>query len=266
MPTHAYIMKAKKSFGQHFLNREEIAERIANSLQLEHTYDGLLEVGPGKGMLTKYLLEKNLDFVAVEADRDMVAYLEHYYPAMRGKIISEDFLKLPLDTVFENGRSFGLIGNFPYNISSQILIRLIQYRQCIPEMVGMFQKELAERVIAGPGGKDYGVISLLVQAYYTGEYLFSVSPGSFSPPPKVKSGVIRLTRKPGDDIGCDPKLFRTVVKTSFNQRRKMLRNTIKSMVQDESLLKGEEFNRRPEELSLAEFVELTNFIEKNQAK
>jgi 16S rRNA (adenine1518-N6/adenine1519-N6)-dimethyltransferase len=259
----AYIMKAKKSFGQHFLNKEEVAERIANSFSRSSEFYGILEVGPGKGVLTKYLLNSDKPIVTVEADQDMVAYLEHYYEDLRGKIIFEDFLKVPLDEVF-GGKSFGLIGNFPYNISSQILIRMLQYKELIPEMVGMFQKELAERVIAGPGSKTYGVISILVQAFYTGEYLFTVNPGSFSPPPKVKSGVIRLVRKPNPDLGCNEKLFRTVVKTAFNQRRKMLRNTLKSIIKNEELLKDEFFNLRPEQLSVQSFVELTNFVEKNQ--
>jgi len=261
--TLAFIMKAKKSFGQHFLNREDVAERIANSMRHADSFNALLEVGPGKGVLTKYLYPKDLDFLAVEADKDMVAYLEYYHKDLEGRIIAEDFLKLPLDQVFD-GRQFGLIGNFPYNISSQILFHMLKYREYVPELVGMFQKELAERVIAGPGSKAYGVISLLVQAYYTGEYLFTVQPGSFSPPPKVKSGVIRLERKENDELGCDHKLFRTVVKTTFSQRRKMLRNTVKSMVQDESLLKEDFFNLRPEQLSLRDFVELTNFVQQNQ--
>jgi len=260
MATHAYIMKAKKSFGQHFLNKEDIAKRIADSLICQHQYNAVLEVGPGKGVLTKYLLEKDFDFKAVEADFDMVNYLNYYYLGLENKIIAEDFLKVDLSKVFE-GRPFGLIGNFPYNISSQILIKLIEYRDYIPEMVGMFQKELAERVIAGPGSKVYGVISVLVQAYYHGEYLFSVSPGSFTPPPKVKSGVIRLTRKEQKDLGCDAKLFKTIVKTTFGQRRKMLRNTMKTLIKDEELLKDEKFNKRPEQLSLEDFIDLTNFLE-----
>jgi 16S rRNA (adenine1518-N6/adenine1519-N6)-dimethyltransferase len=254
--TQAHIMKAKKSYGQNFLNREDIAERIATSLKQTTSSPAILEVGPGKGMMTKYLMHQVSDFLAVEADRDMVEYLEHYYPDLSGKIIAQDFLKLKLSTVFE-GRQFCLIGNFPYNISSQILIKLIEYREYIPEMVGMFQKELAERIISGPGSKVYGVISVLVQAYYTGEYLFTVSPGSFNPAPKVKSGVIRLTRKENFTLNCDEKLFKTVVKTTFGQRRKMLRNTMKSLVKDEDLLKDDFFNKRPEQLSLEEFVELT---------
>jgi len=260
MATHAYIMKAKKSFGQHFLNKEDIAKRIADSLLLQDKYDAILEVGPGKGVLTKYLITKGMEFKAVEADSDMVKYLSHYYKELDENIIEADFLKVDLSKVFD-GRPFGLIGNFPYNISSQILIKLIEYKEYIPELVGMFQKELAERVISGPGSKVYGVISVLVQAYYQGEYLFSVSPGSFTPPPKVKSGVIRLVRKENTDLGCDPKLFKSIVKTTFGQRRKMLRNTMKTFIKDENLLKDEKFNKRPEQLSLQEFIDLTKFLE-----
>lgn len=263
MATHAYIMKAKKSFGQHFLNSEDIAHRIANSLIRTDATNAVLEVGPGKGVLSKYLLQKDIEYLAIEADRDMVSYLEHYYEEIRGKVILQDFLKADLSTAFD-GKSFSLIGNFPYNISSQILIKLIEYRQYIPELVGMFQKELAERVIAPPGNKTYGVISVLVQAYYDGEYLFSVNPGSFTPPPKVKSGVIRLERKDNGELGCNPDLFRTVVKTSFGKRRKMLRNTIKSLVNDEQDMKDTFFDQRPERLSLDDFIELTNFVEANR--
>ena len=181
-------MKAKKSFGQHFLNSEDVASRIASSFSQKDALTALLEVGPGKGVLTKYLVKMPVEFLAVEADADMVGYLAHYLPETEGKIIQADFLKWPLDDLFDR-KPFGLIGNFPYNISSQILIKMLQHRDQIPEMVGMFQKELAERVIAGPGSKTYGVISVLVQAYYRCEYLFTVQPGSFSPPPKVKSGV-----------------------------------------------------------------------------
>ncbi len=263
MATHAYIMKAKKSFGQHFLNSEDIALRISNSLIRTDATNAVLEVGPGKGVLSKYLLQKDIEYVAVEADRDMVNYLEFYYEEIRGKVILDDFLKVDLSQVFD-GRSFSLIGNFPYNISSQILIKLIEYRAFIPEMVGMFQKELAERVIAPPGNKTYGVISVLVQAYYSGEYLFSVNPGSFTPPPKVKSAVIRLERKDNEELDCDPDLFRIVVKTAFGKRRKMLRNTIKSLVADDQALKDSFFDQRPERLSLEDFIELTKFVEANK--
>ncbi len=263
MSTSPYIFKAKKSFGQHFLNQEDVAQRIANSFVGIDAFDAILEVGPGKGVLTKYLVKLPFSFAAVEADADMVAYLGHYFPETKDKVILADFLKLPLENIFE-GRPFGLIGNFPYNISSQILIKMLQYKERIPEMVGMFQKELAERVISGPGSKTYGVISVLVQAYYKCEYLFTVQPGSFSPPPKVKSGVIRLTRLEKQSLDCSEKLFRTVVKTAFQQRRKMLRNTMKSLLPDDDKLKDVFFNQRPEQLSVEDFVRLTQFIEENQ--
>ena len=248
------MIKAKKSFGQHFLTSEQIAQRIANGLQKTADYDKVLEVGPGKGILTKFLLEKPFGLVAVEADEDMVAYLRQFFPQLDGKIVAADFLKLRLEEVMGNG-PFALIGNFPYNISSQILIKMLEYRQQIPEMVGMFQREMAERVIAAPGSKTYGVISVLVQAYYKGEYLFTVKQGSFNPPPKVQSGVIRLTRKEENGLGCDEKLFRMVVKQSFNQRRKMLRNTLKGLLSDD-ILKGDFYQQRPEMLTVADFVQL----------
>ena len=254
-------MKAKKSFGQHFLNREEIAERIANSLTINNELGHpVLEVGPGKGMLTKYLLKQYPLLKVVEADMDMVNILHKYYPQLENRVISGDFLKVDLAAVFE-GQSFSLIGNFPYNISSQIVFRMIKYRDIVPEMVGMFQKEMADRIIAKPGGKDYGVISVLAQAYYEGKTLFDVDKSCFTPPPKVQSSVIRLVRKENQDLGCDEGLFRQVVKTSFNQRRKMLRNTLKPLFPEGSTeLEDEFFQKRPEQLSLAEFVAVTKMV------
>lgn len=255
-------MKAKKSFGQHFLNREEIAERIADSLTINNELGHpVLEVGPGKGMLTKYLLKHYPLLKVVEADVDMVNYLHKYYPQLENRVISGDFLKVDLAAVFE-GQSFSLIGNFPYNISSQIVFHMIKYRTIVPEMVGMFQKEMADRIIAKPGGKDYGVISVLAQAYYEGKTLFNVDKSCFSPPPKVQSAVIRLIRKENQDLGCDEGLFRQVVKTSFNQRRKMLRNTLKPLFPEGSTeLEDEFFQKRPEQLSLADFVAVTHKVE-----
>lgn len=253
-------MKAKKSFGQHFLTSDDIARRIVEGLVQTHRYGKVLEVGPGKGVLTKFLLEGGLDLVAVEADDDMVSYLREAFPSLDGRLVQADFLKIPLEEVM-GSEPFGLIGNFPYNISSQILIKMVEYREQIPEMVGMFQKEVAERVIAPPGSKVYGVISVLIQAYYSGEYLFTVKPGSFSPPPKVQSAVIRLTRKADKELGCDHAQFRRVVKQAFNQRRKMLRNTLKSMLPDE-VLKEDFFQQRPEVLSVEDFVQLTLRVEK----
>ena len=254
------MWKAKKSFGQHFLTSEQIAQRIAESLQKTATYDKVLEVGPGKGILTKFLLDKPYELIAVEADEDMVTYLRQFFPQLDGRVVAADFLKLRLEEVMGDG-AFAIIGNFPYNISSQILIKMLDYRAQVPELVGMFQREMAERVIAPPGSKTYGVISVLVQAYYKGEYLFTVKQGSFNPPPKVQSAVIRLVRKPQASLGCDEKLFRRIVKQTFNQRRKMLRNTLKPLFPDE-LLKEEFYQQRPESLSVADFVKLTRIAEK----
>lgn len=250
-------MKAKKSYGQHFLTNENFAQRIADSLVQPHTR--VLEVGPGKGMLTKYLLEKPVELKVVEADHDMVEYLQKFYPQLGNNILEGDFIKAKLDEIFDN-QPFVLIGNFPYNISSQIVFKMVEYRHLISEMVGMFQKEMAERIIAPPGGKDYGVISVLTQAFYEGKMLFNVSKGNFNPPPKVESAVIRLTRKENQELNYDFALFRNIVKTTFNQRRKMLRNTLKGFVKDETILEEPFFQKRPEELSVAEFIELTRRI------
>ncbi|MEZ5041002.1 MAG: 16S rRNA (adenine(1518)-N(6)/adenine(1519)-N(6))-dimethyltransferase RsmA [Saprospiraceae bacterium] len=251
-------MRAKKSYGQHFLNSDQIAMRIADSLQWTDRYKTVLEIGPGRGMLTQFLLAKEYELFVVEADRDMVSHLQKHFPDLKEHIISADFLKVPLDKVFSH--EFGLIGNFPYNISSQILFQMVRYKALIPEMVGMFQKEVADRVVAKPGSKVYGVISVLVQAFYEGEYLFSVEKESFNPPPKVRSGVIRLYRKANQNLGCDEKLFRQVVKQAFSQRRKMLRNTMKTFLKGDDFLQDELFNLRPERLSVADFVQLTNMI------
>ncbi len=251
-------MKAKKSYGQHFLTNEHFAQRIADGLVQPHTR--VLEVGPGKGMLTKYLLEKEVELKVVEADHDMVEYLQKHYPTLTANILEGDFLKANLWQIFDN-QSFALIGNFPYNISSQIVFKMVEYRLLISEMVGMFQKEMAERIIAPPGGKNYGVISVLTQAFYEGKLLFNVSKGNFNPPPKVESAVIRLTRKADSELNYDPVLFRQIVKTTFNQRRKMLRNTLKGFFKDESILEEVFFQQRPEQLSVEAFMELTRRVE-----
>ena len=253
-------MKPKKSYGQHFLTSEPIAERIARSLSDAPPYDQVLEVGPGKGMLTKYLLHQDYNLKVVEADRDMVAYLQENYPELKESIIAANFLRLNLREIMED-KPFGLIGNFPYNISSQILFKMVDFKDLIPEMVGMFQLELAERVVSPPGSKAYGVISVLVQAYYSGELLFRVKKGSFFPPPKVESAVIRMTRKEDTKLDCDEKLFKTVVKVAFSQRRKMLRNTMKSLVgKGADLLTNPFFQQRPEQLSVSDFVKLTQLV------
>ena len=251
-----FILKPKKSFGQHFLKNGPIVSRIVDSLRSQDEYQGVLEVGPGKGVLTKLLQEKYDNFFAIEADEDMVRYLTNTFPALSEKIILADFLKFNLPTLFPT-QQFALIGNFPYNISSQIIFKLIKNRQYIPEMVGMFQKELAQRIIAGPGSKTYGVISVFTQAYFSGSYLFQVKNTHFTPPPKVQSAVIRLERLANQELPCDEKLFRQIVKTTFGQRRKMLRNTLKGIVKEPSLLKDSYFTQRPEKLSVEDFIQLT---------
>jgi 16S rRNA (adenine1518-N6/adenine1519-N6)-dimethyltransferase len=251
-------MQAKKSYGQHFLKHDAIAERIANSLQQAAVTGRVLEVGPGMGMLTKFLLaHQEYETFAVEADRDMVEYLTKQYPDFAEKrLISKDFLEFDAPGYFE-GKPFCLIGNFPYNISTQILFKLLDWRAMIPEMVGMFQKEVADRVVSKPGSKVYGITSVLAQAFYQTEYLFTVERGSFNPPPKVLSAVIRLSRKENFELGCSEKMFKTIVKTAFNQRRKMLRNTLKSFFPNDILMSDPFFEKRPETLPWEDFVALT---------
>lgn len=213
-------------------------------------------------MLTQYLMQLPAELKVVEADGDMVRYLQHQFPALDGRILSGDFLKLDLEAVF-TGSPFILAGNFPYNISSQILFHMLTYRSLVPQMVGMFQKEVAERIVSPPGSKTYGVISVLIQAWYAGKVLFQVSKGSFDPPPKVESAVIRLDRKETNDLGCSENLFRQVVKQAFSQRRKMLRNTMKAFLSDPEILSDPFFTQRPERLSVEQFVYLTNLIEQD---
>ncbi|GAB4497076.1 MAG: 16S rRNA (adenine(1518)-N(6)/adenine(1519)-N(6)) -dimethyltransferase RsmA [Saprospiraceae bacterium] len=253
-------MNAKKSYGQHFLKHDSIAARIADSLQQAGRTGRVLEVGPGMGMLTKHLLA-HADYAtwAVEADRDMVDFLQKNYPALSEHLISRDFLDVDLKEIF-GGNEFCLIGNFPYNISTQILFKMLDYRAQIPEMVGMFQKEVADRVVSKPGTKVYGITSVLMQAFYRTEYLFTVERGSFNPPPKVLSAVIRLTRKENFELGCDEILFRKIVKTAFNQRRKMLRNTLKPFFPQEKLMTDPFFEKRPETLGWEEYVRLVKEV------
>lgn len=255
--------RAKKSFGQHFLNNDHIAQNIVDSLTDELHVDNILEVGPGKGVLTDHLLAKDFKLKVVEADVDMVKFLTATKPNLEDNIIFKDFLKCPLDQVFD-GQEFGLIGNYPYNISSQILFKMVKYRNYVPLMVGMFQKEVADRVVSKHGSKVYGVVSVLIQAYYDCEYLFTVNPESFDPPPKVMSAVIRLKRKDQHNLPCDEGLFKSIVKISFGQRRKMLRNSMKQFIKDPALLEDPIFTSRPEQLSLEDFVTLTNKIESQQ--
>lgn len=250
-------MRAKKSYGQHFLTNEVYAANIAAALELTDQYEQVLEVGPGQGFLTKHLLERRDDFelTVVDADRDMAKYIKNHFPELEGRIIQQDFLKLRMPELFSG--QFGLVGNFPYNISSQIMIKMLDNYQQIPEMVGMFQKEVADRILAGPGSKTYGVIGVLVQVRYTGKLCFNVGRGNFSPPPKVQSAVIRCERRPEPlipDEGYGN--FKRVVKAAFNQRRKMLRNSLKGILPKEELMDEEIFQRRPEQVSVEEFVTL----------
>lgn len=250
-------IKAKKSYGQHFLKDESIAERIAAGLLQAEKTGRVLEIGPGMGMLTKYLLKHpEYETYGVEADHDMVDFLGKNYPAFAQKrLIFKDFLDFDPKTVFGD-QEFCLIGNFPYNISSQILFALLERRDQIPEMVGMFQKEVADRIVSKPGSRVYGITSVLAQAYYNTDYLFTVEQNAFNPPPKVLSAVIRLTRKDGFVLGCDESLFRQIVKTAFNQRRKMLRNTMKPFFPGEVLMEDPYFQKRPEQLGWEEYEQL----------
>jgi len=252
-------VKAKKHLGQHFLKDESIAKDIADTLNLEG-YQDVLEVGPGMGVLTKYLLDKPINTYVIEIDTESVTYLDENYPKLHGKIISKDFLKYNINEIFE-GKQFAIIGNFPYNISTQIVFRALEYRNQIPEFAGMFQKEVAQRICEKKGTKAYGILSVLVQAFYEAEYLFTVSEDVFIPPPKVKSGVLRLRRKENFTLPCSEKLFFTVVKTGFQQRRKTLRNSLKTLNLSDNLREDTIFDLRPEQLSVQDFIELTQKIE-----
>jgi len=254
-------VQPKKSLGQHFLKDKEIACRIASALTGKG-YSSVLEIGPGMGILTGFLMERNFDdFKVIAIDDESVRYLQARFPELNN-IISGDFLSMDIDALFKE--KIAIIGNFPYNISTQIFFRVLQYREKVVEIAGMLQKEVAERICAGPGSKAYGILSVLLQAFYRTEYLFTVSENVFSPPPKVKSGVIRLIRNDVETLGCDEILFFKVVKACFNQRRKTLRNSVKSafdLVRDDYC----EFNLRPEQLSVNQFIELTNWIDANKA-
>ena len=254
-------VQPKKSLGQHFLKDFSVAERIANVLSLFPDLP-VLEVGPGTGVLTQFLLKNERDLTVVELDKDSVAYLNEYYPALNGRIIEADFLKLDLNALFPC--SFCVIGNYPYNISSQIFFKVLDYKDKIPCCAGMLQKEMAERMASKPGKKAYGIISVLLQAWYDIEYLFTVEPEVFDPPPKVKSAVIRITRNTRTSLNCDEVMFKTVVKTAFNQRRKTLRNSLKTLLDKENPISAlPVFDRRPEQLSVEEFVELTKILSPN---
>ena len=251
-------VRAKKYLGQHFLTDESIASRIAESLS--GSCPRLLEIGPGMGVLTKYLYSRpELDFRAIEIDTESVDYLHSHYPDLQ--VIEGDFLKMDLTALFHE--SFAVIGNFPYNISSQILFRVFENRNLIPEVVGMFQKEVAERIAASPGSKTYGILSILLSAFYNIEYLFTVPEHVFNPPPKVKSAVIRLVRNDVATLDCDEKLFVTVVKTGFNQRRKTLRNALKPLGIQYDGISDEILAKRAEQLSVEDFVSLTKQLSQN---
>lgn len=254
-------VRPKKKFGQHFLKDKSIAEKIANALDY-NAFDELIEIGPGTGMLTTFLLAKDIKVFAFEIDRESIAFLEKNFQnplESNLKIIDQDFLKADLRKIIQSD-NFGVIGNFPYNISSQILFKAIEYRDFVPEFAGMFQKEVAKRICAESGNKTYGILSVLTQAFYKTEYLFTVKPGVFNPPPKVDSGVIKLTRRENYKLNCDEKLFFKVVKTAFQQRRKTLRNSLKTFNLSDSLKTDLIFAKRPERLSYQDFVELTQKI------
>ncbi|APD06659.1 16S rRNA (adenine(1518)-N(6)/adenine(1519)-N(6))-dimethyltransferase [Flavobacteriaceae bacterium UJ101] len=255
-------VKAKKHLGQHFLIDESIAQKTAEALQFKG-YQKVLEIGPGMGVLTQFLLRKEeVETYVVEIDKESVVYLQEHYPVLKERIIEGDFLKLDLQAYFKE--SFAVVGNFPYNISSQILFKTIENRAFIPEFAGMFQKEVAERAAAKHGNKTYGVLSVLVQAYYDVEYLFTVHENVFNPPPKVKSGVMRMVRKE-EPLGCDDQLFKTIVKAGFNQRRKTIRNSLKGLGIPDSLKEHKFLTLRPEQLSVQDFVELTKLFEKERS-
>ena len=253
-------VKPKKYLGQHFLNDENIARKIVNSLSLSG-YSNVMEIGPGTGVLTKYLLDLKLDLKLVEIDSESVVFLKTKLGIDPSIILESDFLKLKLDDVFIN--KFAIIGNFPYNISTQIIFKALEYKNLVPELIGMFQKEVAERICEKKGSKKYGILSVLTQAYYETDYLFSVPPSVFTPPPKVTSAVIRLIRKEQVDINYNEKLFFKVVKLSFQQRRKTLRNSLKTFNLSDSLREDTIFDLRPEQLSVEEFISLTDLIDKN---
>ncbi|HWB62217.1 MAG TPA: 16S rRNA (adenine(1518)-N(6)/adenine(1519)-N(6))-dimethyltransferase RsmA [Chitinophagales bacterium] len=253
---HLYL---KKSLGQHFLKDENMLLKIADAIGNLSDFKTVVEIGPGMGALTKHLLAQNPgNFYVVELDDRWAEHLNNAYPALRGHIIHEDFLRTDLGFLQNPAH---VVGNFPYNISTQIVFKILEHRQIVERMTGMFQKEVALRIAAKPGSKDYGVMSVLAQAWYEGEYLFDVPPGCFNPPPKVMSGIIRLKRKNGFVLGCDENMFKRVVKAAFNQRRKTMRNSLKEVVSDKALLASAVFEKRPEQLSVQEFVELVNRIQ-----
>ena len=253
-------IKPKKFLGQHFLTDLSVAQRIANTVDACSDIP-ILEVGPGMGVLTQYIIPKQRPFKVVEIDFDSVPYLHEHFPELGDNIIEGDFLKMDLQKVFD-GKPFVLTGNYPYNISSQIFFKMVENRDLIPCCTGMIQKEVAERLAASPGGKTYGVLTVLIQAWYDVEYLFTVHENVFNPPPKVKSAVIRLTRNNKQTLGCDEQFFRRIVKTVFTMRRKMMRNGMKQILgKDSPMLADPIFVKRPEQLSVQDYITLTNRVE-----
>ena len=255
-------VRAKKHLGQHFLRDENIAKKIADTLTLQG-YKDVLEIGPGMGVLTKYLLKKDIKTHVIEIDTESVEYLKNNYLNLSDRIYEKDFLKYDLTEVFKD-QPFAIIGNFPYNISSQIVFKTLEMRYQIPEFSGMFQKEVAQRICSKEGSKIYGILSVLTQAFYDAEYLFTVPPSVFNPPPKVDSGVLLLKRKENFTLPCDEVLFFKVVKTGFQQRRKTLRNSLKTFNLSDNLKANTIFGQRPEQLSVSQFIELTSLIENDQ--
>ena len=251
-------VRAKKALGQHFLTDQGIARSIVDALGAEGVRD-VLEVGPGMGVLTQYLLERpDIDLKMVELDGESVAYLMRHFPGMEGKLLEADYLKLNIRKIFPG--PYRVIGNFPYNISSQIFFKILEDKDLVPEVVCMIQKEVADRIAEPPGSKTYGILSVLLQAWYDIEYVLSVGPGAFNPPPKVKSAVIRLRRNSRTELGCDEKLFKQVVKTAFNQRRKTLRNALKPLLKEGADTTDPIFELRAEKLGVEDFVRLTRMI------
>jgi len=259
-------VKAKKHLGQHFLKDEETAEKIGNTLTL-NGYENILEIGPGTGVLTKYILQKKKNVLAVDLDTESITYLKQSFalehptvPTGNFKVEEADFLKMDLGKLF-NGEAFAITGNFPYNISTQIVFKALENKELVPEFTGMFQKEVAQRICGKEGNKTYGILSVLTQTFYDAEYLFTVPPTVFNPPPKVESGVLRLIRKENLELPIEEKLLYRVVKTAFQQRRKTLRNSLKSFELSDQLKEDAIFGQRPEQLSVAQFIALAQKIE-----
>lgn len=256
-------VRPKKSLGQHFLHDQQIAQRIVASLKVRNEQNAVLEIGPGMGILTKLLIDQpGIDLKLIEIDRDSVAYLNKHYPSLHTKIIEGDFLEIDIDKIFPG--KFSIIGNFPYNISSQILFKALTHRDSVDQLVCMLQKEVAERIAAPHGSKTYGILSVLLQAYFDIEYLFKVPPGVFTPPPKVMSAVIRLKRNAFTKLPCDEALFVQVVKQAFNTRRKTLRNALKNLNLPAEIIALDVLDKRAEQLSVEAFVNLTQLIDRSR--